>query len=184
MNRTSVLPVVFLFITTSTFAQNLTRARAAGTECPVGLRATHGPSLPGSLNAGSPSQQGPAINGRKLLAQRPVPAINQQIHLIMTNLSSRDIVSAQFTAHGFSNKRRTVYAGAAQAPDLSSTKEVVVDVKGNGQASSDLSLGYFTAVSSIDLNSITYTDGSTWRSASPGACSVVPDGVMLIAATN
>jgi hypothetical protein len=184
MNRTSVLPVVFLCAVTGTFAQSLTRARAAGTECPVGMQATHSPSLPASMNAGSPNQQGPAINGRSLVAQPPVPALNQQIHLMLTNRLSRDIVSAQLTAHGFSNKRRIVYAGAAQAPDLNSTKDVVVNVRANGQAFSDLSLGHFAAVSSIDLNSVTYADGSTWRSSAPGACSVVPDRVMLIAASN
>jgi hypothetical protein len=183
MNCASILPVIFLLATTSSFGQSLTRARTAGTECPVGMKATHSASLPASMNAGGSSGQGPAINGHKFVTQPPVPAINQQIHLIMTNLLPRDIVSAQFTSHGFSNKRRTVYAGEAQAPDISSTKDVVVDVKGNGRASSDLSLGHFTAVSSIDLNSITYADGSTWRSPSPGACSVVPDGIMLVAAT-
>jgi hypothetical protein len=57
-------------------------------------------------------------------------------------------------------------------------------VKGNRPITTDLSLSHFTAVTSIDLDSITYADGSTWRSASAGACSVVPDKRMLIAATN
>jgi hypothetical protein len=182
MNRASILPLVFLFATLSAIGQNV--ARATGTTCPVGMQATHGRSLPSSVNAGGAHQQGPAINGRQFVAQPPVPAINQQIHLVMTNPLSRDIVSAQFTAHGFSNKSRTVYLDDAQAPDLTTTVKVVIDVKGNGHASSDLSLSDFTAVSSIDLNSITYADGSTWHSSSLGACSVVPDGVMLIAATN
>jgi hypothetical protein len=178
MNFAGVLPLVFLFATTSAIGQS-----AAGAACPVGMRATHGPSLPVSMNAGGAHRQGPAINGRLIVPEPPVAAVNQQIHLVLTNLSRRDIVRVQFTAHGFSNKQRTIYAGAAQIPDLSSSVEVVVDVKGNGHASSDLSLSHFTAVTSIDLDSTTYADGSTWRSASPGACSVVPDMVMLIAAT-
>jgi hypothetical protein len=188
MKRATLLPLVFLCATTCTLAQNaasLTLARAHRTACPVGMEATHGRSLPVSMNASPAPPQGPAINGRALVPQPPrAPAINQQIHLVMTNFGSRDIVSAQFTAHGFSNKQRTIYAGAAQVPDLSSTVNVVVDVKGNGHASSDLSLSHFTAVASIDLNSITYADGSTWHSTSPGACKVIPDMVMLIAATN
>jgi hypothetical protein len=191
MNRASILPLVFLFAITSAIAQSaadtqqasLIRPRAAGAECPVGMQATHSPSLPVGMNAAGAPRQGPAINGRVIVPQPSLPAINQQIHLIMTNLLPRDIVSAQFTVHGFSNKRRTVYAGAAQDPDLNSTVDVVLDVKGDGHASSDLSLSHFTAVAAIDLDSITYADGSMWRSSSPGACSVVPDMVMLIAAT-
>jgi hypothetical protein len=196
MNHATLLPLVFLCASTGTIAQStvdtqhtsLTHIRATGTACPVGLEATHGRSLPVSINASPalppPPRQGPAINGRMVvLPPPPPPAINQQIHLVMTNLVSRDIVSARFTAYGFSNKRRAIYAGA-QVPDLTSTVNVTVDVKGNGHASSDLSLKDFTAVASIDLNSITYADGSAWRSSSPGACSVTPNMVMLVAATN
>lgn len=57
-----------------------------------------------------------------------------------------------------------------------------LDVKGNGHASSDLSLRRFTSVTSVDLNSLTYADGATWQASSPGACSVVPDPLMLVSA--
>jgi hypothetical protein len=30
------------------------------------------------------------------------------------------------------------------------------------------------------VNAITYGDGSTWRTSSPGACSVSPDLFMLV----
>jgi hypothetical protein len=102
MNCASILPLVFLSATTISLAQSaantqnasLTRPRAAGIDCPVGMQATHGPSLPTSINAGRALRQGPATNGKRLVPQPPVSAINQQIHLIMTNLRSRDIVGA------------------------------------------------------------------------------------------
>ena len=50
------------------------------------------------------------------------------------------------------------------------------------RASSDLSLSRFTAVTSVDLNSITYADGTTWHTSSPAACSITPDLIMLVAA--
>jgi hypothetical protein len=56
------------------------------------------------------------------------------------------------------------------------------DVKGMGRASSDLSLKRFTAVTAIDLNSVTYKDGATWHASSPGACSTIFDLIMLVAA--
>ena len=102
----------------------------------------------------------------------------------MTNRLSRDIVSARITAHGFSGKWKVVtLSDAPDAPDLAKTVDVVLDVKGNGHASRDLSLNHFTAVTSIDLNSVTYSDGSTWQTSAPGACSVTPDLVMLISDT-
>jgi hypothetical protein len=64
---------------------------------------------------------------------------------------------------------------APDTPDLAKTVDVAMDVKGNSQASRDLSLSRFTAVTSVDVNSIKYTDGSEWHAPSAGACSVTPD---------
>ena len=32
----------------------------------------------------------------------------------------------------------------------------------------------------VDVNAITYADGSNWRTSSPGACSASPDLFMLV----
>jgi hypothetical protein len=74
-------------------------------------------------------------------------------------------------------------ASSSPEPDLAKTVDVVLDVKGKSEASSDLSLNRFTAVTSIDLNSITYADGNTWHTPSPEACSITPDLIMLVAST-
>ena len=65
-------------------------------------------------------------------------------------------------------------------PDLARTVDVALDVQGNGQASRNLSLSRFTAITAVDVNAITYGDGSTWRTSSPGACSASPDLLMLV----
>jgi hypothetical protein len=173
MHRASTLPLVLLFAATCCTAQNaisnmsLTTQRVVGNDCPVNMQASHTSGFPVSMNAGP---QGATPRG-----------LYQQIHLTMKNLVSHEIMSAQITAHGYSNKQKMrELASASQGPDLSKTMEVVLDVKGNGHASSDLTFHHFTAVSSIDVNSITYADGSTWRSSSPGACRVIPDGFMLV----
>jgi hypothetical protein len=93
-------------------------------------------------------------------------------------------VSAQITAHGLSGKGRFIELSTAHdAADLAKKVELAMEVKGNGSASKDLALSRFTAITSIDLNSITYADGSSWHASSPGACSVTPDSFMLAAAT-
>jgi hypothetical protein len=57
-----------------------------------------------------------------------------------------------------------------------------LDVKENSSASRELSLAHFSAIQTIDVNSVTYADGSTWHASSPGACSVAPSLIMRISA--
>jgi hypothetical protein len=144
------------------------------TNCPVGLQVKHGPGLPVSRSA-----QGPTINGKPLPDGRQLPDQNQDIDLTLTNLTPQSIVSAQLVVHGFSNKWRSLPVSGAD-PDLARTVHVALDVKGNDQASRSLSLNHFTAITSVAVNAITYADGSSWRTSSPGACSVSPDPLMLV----
>jgi hypothetical protein len=46
----------------------------------------------------------------------------------------------------------------------------------------DLVLPGFSSVQSITLNSLTYSDGSTWNSFKGNACRVAPDPFMLVSA--
>jgi hypothetical protein len=150
-------------------------AHMDATNCPVGLRVKHGPGL-----ATSRSADGPTINGKPLpYGPARLPDENQAIHLTMTNLTPQPIVSAQVVVHGFSNKWRYVPLSGAD-PDLETTVDVALDVKGNGEASRNLSLSRFTAISAVDVNAITYADGSSWRTSTPGNCSATPDLFMLV----
>jgi hypothetical protein len=189
MIRARIFPLVFLFVVPTIFAQQavmpgntqstvLHLPRAAEASCPVGMQARHGAGVPVSRNAGPP------IEKRSPNAPAFTHTREQRIHLTMTNLLSREIVSAQFVVHGYSNKGRAMnLANSSSEPDLAKTVDVVLDVKGKSEASSDLSLTRFTAVTSIDLTSITYADGNTWHTPSPEACSVTPDMIMLVASS-
>jgi hypothetical protein len=144
-------------------------------DCPMGLEVKHGPGLPMGMKA-----DGPAINGKGLnSSSQRIPLFG--IQLAMTNLSPQSIVSAEFVVHGFSDKSRYIpLAEASHAADLLTTVNVALDVKGNGHASHDLALSRFTAITAVDVDSITYADGSTWRASSPGACSASPDLFMPV----
>jgi hypothetical protein len=50
----------------------------------------------------------------------------------------------------------------------------------NANASADLTLKSFTSVTRIDLDTIDYADGSSWKSSTAQACRIAPDGLMLI----
>jgi hypothetical protein len=189
MRSTRILPLAFLFATFSTFAQqsatpdgskntSLTHMGAVRADCPLGMEATHGAGVPIGMNAG------PTVNGSPIVPEASAPTLSQRIHLSLINLRSHDIASAQITAHGFSDRWKAIdLARSSQAPDLAKTLDVLLSVKGMGRASSDLSLSRFTAITSIDLNSVTYADGTTWHTPSPRACSITPDLIMLVAAT-
>jgi hypothetical protein len=175
MHRFSSLSLAFLLVSTFAVAQQaatLHRSENKSAGCPVDMEARHATRTPASMNA----------DGENAPGSKVAPQL-QRLRLTLTNPSSRDIVSAQLTAHGFSKKPRArdLSAGSNE-PDLAKTIEVALGVKGKGQASRDLSLNHFTAVTSIDLNSITYADGTTWNAPSPGACSITPRMVMLVAA--
>jgi hypothetical protein len=184
MKPISILPLAIVLATTSAIGQDTVLLRSPQTipsvlmqpptlrdNCPVGLKVNHGSSF---LKRNT--DYGPFAP--------PTPAVQEQrIELVVTNPSSKEIVSAQITVHGFSDKWRAIpLASAPSTPDLAKRVNVVLNVKGNDHASSDLSLRRFTSIAYVDLDSLTYADGATWKAASPGACSVSPDMVMLVSA--
>jgi hypothetical protein len=182
MTRARFLPVVFLFAVPTLFAQRpvtpgnavLTVPRAPEASCPIGMRARRAAGLPVSMNAGPSVEKSPKVS----------PAFTQRIQLTMTNLLAHEIVSTQFLVHGYSNKARAMnLANSSQEPDLAKTVDVVLDLKGKSEASSEVLLSRFSAVTSIDLKSITYADGNTWNTPSAEACSFTPDLIMLVAST-
>ena len=145
--------------------------RTPRADCPVGLKVNHGSSF-----LKRDTDYGPFAS--------PAPKVQEQrIQLTMTNPSPKEIVSAQITIHGFSDKWRAVpLAGATDTPDLRKRVNIDLNVKGNDHASSDLSLHRFTAVAYVDLDSLTYADGATWKASSPSVCSVSPELLMLVSA--
>jgi hypothetical protein len=194
VGRASILSLVFLLSNALLLGQqqvtkqdadsaSLTHMRSAGTVCPIGVEANL-VALPSVSNAG------PSINGQPTQRKEPrlegqqITKDHLQLHLDVSNPSSRDIVGAQFTVHGFSRKWRVIEpSDPSNAPDLWSTVDVALDVQGKSHASSELSLTHFTAIlTSIDVDSVTYADGTQWQAPSPGACSTIPNTVMRISA--
>jgi hypothetical protein len=179
MKRVSILPLAIVLTTTFAVGQaNYQRPlRMDPANCPVGLQVRHGAGLPTGMKAADPAIDGRALNGKVQ------PSIqNQGLHLTLTNLSLLDIVSVEITAHGLREQGRYVpLSGSPRTPDITKTVDIALNVKRNSHASRDLSLNRFTAVTSVDVNSIKYADGSEWRASSPGACRVTLDLIMLVA---
>jgi hypothetical protein len=138
---------------------------------------------PSTASAGCPvslrAEQGTGAD-RLAVSSRPA-GIAQLLHLIITNPDSRRITGASVTVRGFAGKGRAMQAASA---DKSTNAARSLDVKftagsdKNGLA--DLWVPGLTSVQSIDLNSVTYADGSTWKLAADATCRIRPDWVMQV----
>ena len=138
--------------------------------CPVSLRAQHG------------------ADGNMLNVDKSRPkGLAQLLHLTLTNRDSRQIAQASMRIHGLSGKGRITQAASAQNnsdQDNSDKIETLTVRLSPGQdkaVSGDLWVPGMTAVLSIDLNSVTYADGSTRSFSRRDLCRVTPDPLMLIA---
>ncbi len=132
--------------------------------CPVSLRAQHG------------------VSGNILSVDRNRPkGIAQLLHLTLTNPDSRQIVAAKLRVHGLTGKARVTQTLSGQNDSDAAQNLDVRFSPGPGNAvSADLWVPGMTAVLSIDLNSVTFADGSTRSFSAREACHVAPDPLMLI----
>ena len=168
MKSASILPLAIMLATTSMFGQSFTLPpRIDPSKCPVGLKVERSSGLFAYENA------------KAVPAEHVAPKTAQWFDFRMKNFLPNEIVNAEITAHAFSEKWR-VFSVPAPTPDLWKTVEVALDVKGNSSGSRELSFGHFSTISTIDVNSVTYADGSTWHAPSPGACSVAPSLIIRI----
>jgi hypothetical protein len=120
---------------------------------------------------------------RKVFAQR--------LRLILNSLrpgnSGQKAVSATVTVHGTSGTARLQPLGPVSnhVRDLSSgsmvrTLRVGLGDWGDQGVSGDFFLPGFTSASQVDLESVTYEDGTTWKLSNNESCRVAPDPLMLI----
>jgi hypothetical protein len=187
MKSVRILPLAIVLATTCAIGQDTVTHRSPNAaspnneslgfypysldRCPIGLQVNHG-----SFFLQRKTEYGPGSGD----GVSPASSV-QRIHLTMTNPSLREVVKVELTVHGYSDKWRAIPL-ASSAPDLARRLTVVLDIKGNGHASSDLSLSSFTAVTSVDVDRLTYADGSVWHATARGACSVAPNPLMLVSA--
>jgi hypothetical protein len=188
---------VLLFASTAALAQtagqNQPRTPNAGTEASSGnaagtmpspgqtetqvltVRVGESNSCPVSLRA----RQSAAALQREVSASRP-KGIAQLLHLTIPGAEAKRVMTASVTVHGFSGSLRMMeVAGTGSESDAARTLEVRFS-PGGGEVSADIWAPGLTAVRSIDLNSVTYSDGSTWKLAAGSSCSSLVDGMMLI----
>ncbi len=166
MKCANILPLAIVFATIPALGQGHSLPpRIDPAMCPVNLQVEHSSGLPEYRNAKS--------------GHVASPFSAQRFDFKMINFLPHEIVNAEITVHGFSNKGEII-TYSTPTPDLAKTLAVALDVKGNSSASRELSFDEFSVIETIDVNSVTYADGSTWHASSPGACSVAPNLIWRI----
>jgi hypothetical protein len=139
--------------------------------CPVSLRAKQ--------SAAALARQ--VNDGRQQDDSARPEGIAQLLHLIVSSPGTRRVITANVTVHGFANRGRVVETlSTRDDTDAAKTFDVQFAAGPGREISTDLWVPGLSAVGSIDVNSVTYDDGSTWKLAAGGSCRVPIDGVMLI----
>lgn len=155
--------------------------------CPVSVRAQH-------LRDGKMVKTERAPHPGNGMLDRP-GSQRFGLHLTLTSPDERTISSAILDESGPTGAGIWMKAGAYDAlananegadsnkvPWATRTIQVQFASDSGRIASADVYAEGLTAVLSIDLRSVTFTDGSTWTPAAGHACRVAPDPLMLIAA--
>jgi hypothetical protein len=135
--------------------------------CPVSLRAQQ-----------TPGGDRMEVNGV------PGKTMAQRLHLTASSPRSRQVVAANVTVRGYGNKARVLPTGLSSqnTGDTARTIDIAFTAAAGKDASTDVTLAGFSAVTVIDVNSVTYSDGSTWKLAAGSSCRSWIDGAMLVAA--
>jgi hypothetical protein len=120
---------------------------------------------------------------RKIFA----PRLRLFLNDLRLNKPSERIVSATVTVHGSSGKARILPLDAdsdryweLNSAQLDRTLTVDLAEWGEPGVSGDFRLPGFVTTSRVDLQSVTYEDGTTWRLSRTEACHVAPDLLMRV----
>lgn len=115
--------------------------------------------------------------------QRTDSGPSQHIYLTLGTKDSQRVASARVTVRGLTSAPRSSLlsgplSGAQGSSNIRRTLNVTFN-DGTGEQGADLKLADFTAVLSIELDALTYADGTSWT-ANANACRVKPDPLMLV----
>jgi hypothetical protein len=107
--------------------------------------------------------------------------VGQRLHLKLHSPDQRTIASATMNLRGWTAKGRKAQVGSSDDAALEArTLTVPFTLDADRMSSADIWAPGLTAVVSVELLSVNYTDGSTWTPVQGRACRVAPDHLMLI----
>jgi hypothetical protein len=106
----------------------------------------------------------------------------QRIQFTLTNAKLGAIAAVRLRVNGWNGTAHNMPLTKAGAGETRSSKtmDVKVSIGPRKTAETDVWVHGLTGVKSVDLMSVKYADGASWKTPNPVACSVVPDPTMLI----
>jgi hypothetical protein len=121
-------------------------------------------------------------DGSMILTGRTHPkGIGQWLHISMMPMPGKPkVTGATLAVRGYSGKGRMTETDGIDGPDAVRTVTVVFVSAPNGQAEGDAWAPGLTAVASLDLMAVAYSDGSSWNVPGGHTCRITPDPLMLI----
>lgn len=135
--------------------------------CAVGLQARH-VAYGNVMEAGAKQPKGPG----------------QRLHLAFTSPDSRTIAGATVNVYGWDRPgvetARSESSAKGARSEAVRTVTVRLPATEGRAAAADVWVPNLNSVTSIDLLSITFRDGSTWTPAAGHVCRIAPDPLMLV----
>jgi len=122
-----------------------------------------------------------AVDENGIKRQVFAPRLRLFLHDVRKDKPSERILSATVTVHGTNNKPK-VRPIESEMDQREMEKTLTVNLADWGEpgVSGDFRLPGFTSANRIDLQSVTYEDGSTWKLSGGESCRVAPDPIMLV----
>lgn len=160
-------------------------APPASALCPMALRAQHiaGGSI---VNTGGvpiqPIQSGNLALPGNAGSFAQARSGGQRLHLTLTNDKDAAIVSAQIVVRGWTSQGQIEKAAPGANSPGSAIRTVIASFTPaeNNTVSAEIVANGLTAVTSVELVSVKYGDGSIWTPGNGKSCRVTPDLLMLV----
>jgi len=145
----------------TTFQSNVTTVDG----CPVGLTVDRRSNLVTRL----------AEDGRPL-------ARRQGLYIRLIRFGPAAIESAEITVHGVTPRASILPVGVAGSNKISKTFVLHPGEGGKGWQEATVWMELAGVLTSADLNSLTYADGSVWHESEASRCYAVPSPFLLVGA--
>lgn len=142
--------------------------------CPVSVQASH-------LSDGSIVKAGAGLPKVDHDKGEGAKGVGQRLHLKLHSPDQRTISSATVNMRGWTAKGRTAQVGLSNNATLGVRALTVAFTPGTDHtASADVWVPGLTAVVSVELLTVKYSDGSMWTPAQGKTCRVAPEHLMLV----
>ncbi len=147
----------------------LSLAMPVSLDCPVGVSADRLPG--GEVLRVTPGE--PASGIAMHVVFRPGPVSD-------AGFSAAAIVGAKVTLHGMTG-RGVVPAGNRHSQDQTEGFTLAPTAEAGPLYRATVRVSKLTSVTYLDVNELTYSDGTRWRASAKSVCRVAPNGYMLVA---